>query len=567
MSSIIGKTIKGQTYYYLREVARVGGKPKIVSQRYLGKASDIEAAIAGSTSVPDRTRHLLFGDVAAVWSMLSRIGVAEIVDDVVGPRRSDAAASVGTYIALATLNRVTDPCSKLAFADWWAKTACDRLFRMPTAALDHRRFWEAMDQISEADLAEIERRIVVRIVEVFGIDLSGLVLDMTNFATFIDSANDRAPIAQRGHAKQKRNDLRLIGLGLVVSVDGGIPLVSHAYPGNRPDVTQFPVMVKELSERFATLLPENNDGTDRLTLVFDAGQNSQANYELVEGSPFHFVGSLPPSDHPDLLAIGKDRYRALDKARFPGLTGFETTKVVFGAERRIVVTHSENLHQKQTRGFEQTLAKARRQLALVAERLEGGKTRKEKDAIEAEIAAILRPRWVARVLSTSLVGDSPAGMRLSFSVRPKARAALEEEIFGKRILFTDKARKTAATAQIVADYRSQETAEGDFRQMKDRSVVSFSPMFHFTEQKIRVHVFYCVLALGVARLMTREADHAGMHQSVRELLDTLAAIGETVFLYQGDRGRPRARRMLTEMNDAQRRLFDLFGLDAYAPAQ
>jgi transposase len=567
MSSIIGKTIKGQTYYYLREVARVGGKPKIVSQRYLGKASDIEAAIAGSTSVPDRTRHLLFGDVAAVWSMLSRIGVAEIVDDVVGPRRSDAAASVGTYIALATLNRVTDPCSKLAFADWWAKTACDRLFRMPTAALDHRRFWEAMDQISEADLAEIERRIVVRIVEVFGIDLSGLVLDMTNFATFIDSANDRAPIAQRGHAKQKRNDLRLIGLGLVVSVDGGIPLVSHAYPGNRPDVTQFPVMVKELSERFATLLPENNDGTDRLTLVFDAGQNSQANYELVEGSPFHFVGSLPPSDHPDLLAIGKDRYRALDKARFPGLTGFETTKVVFGAERRIVVTHSENLHQKQTRGFEQTLAKARRQLALVAERLEGGKTRKEKDAIEAEIAAILRPRWVARVLSTSLVGDSPAGMRLSFSVRPKARAALEEEIFGKRILFTDKARKTAATAQIVADYRSQETAEGDFRQMKDRSVVSFSPMFHFTEQKIRVHVFYCVLALGVARLMTREADHADMHQSVRELLDTLAAIGETVFLYQGDRGRPRARRMLTEMNDAQRRLFDLFGLDAYAPAQ
>ena len=71
MSSIIGKTIKGQTYYYLREVARVGGKPKIVSQRYLGKASDIEAAIAGSTSVPDRTRHLLFGDVAAVSTMSS----------------------------------------------------------------------------------------------------------------------------------------------------------------------------------------------------------------------------------------------------------------------------------------------------------------------------------------------------------------------------------------------------------------------------------------------------------------------------------------------------------------
>jgi transposase len=567
MSSIIGKTIKGHTYYYLREVARVDGKPKIISQRYLGKASDIEAAIDGSTSVPDRTRHLGFGDVAAVWSMLARIGVVEIVDDVVGPRRSDAAASVGTYIALATLNRVTDPCSKLAFSDWWGKTACDRWLRLPAGGLDHRRFWEAMDQISETELAEIERRIVTRIVELFGIDLSGLVLDMTNFATFIDSANDRAPIAQRGHAKQKRNDLRLIGLGLVVSVDGGIPLVSHAYPGNHPDVTQFPAMVKELTERFATLLPEDRDGNDRLTLVFDAGQNSDDNYGLIEDSPFHFVGSLPPSDHPDLLAIGKDRYRVVDKARFPGLTAFETKKVVFGTERRIVVTHSANLQQKQRQGFEQTLSKTARQLGEIAERLARGKTRKQRDKVEAEIAEVLRPRWVARVVSTSLVGDAPANMRLSFSILPKALAALEEELFGKRILFTDKARKSASTAQIVSDYRSQETAESDFRQMKDRSVVSFSPMFHFTEQKIRVHVFYCVLALAVARLMTREADHAGMHQSVRVLLDALAGIEETVLLYQGDRGRPRARRMLTEMDDPQRRLYDLFGLDAYAPAQ
>ena len=64
MASIIGKTIKGQAYYYLREVARVGGKPKIVSQRYLGKAAGIEAAVAGATAMPDRSRHLAFGDVA-----------------------------------------------------------------------------------------------------------------------------------------------------------------------------------------------------------------------------------------------------------------------------------------------------------------------------------------------------------------------------------------------------------------------------------------------------------------------------------------------------------------------
>jgi len=566
MASIISKKVSGHTYYYLREMARVGGKPKMVSERYLGKAADIEAAIDGATVLPDRTRHLAFGDVAGVWAMLGRLRVVEIVDEVVGARRADAAASVGTYIALATLNRVCDPCSKLGFGEWWAKTAADRWLRLPAAALDHRRFWEAMDQISDAELTEIERRVVAGMVETFGVDLSGLVLDMTNFATWIDSANDRAPIAQRGHSKQKRSDLRIVGLGLVVSVDGGVPLVSHAYPGDKPDVTQFPAMVRELTERFETLVGGEPGGADgRLTLVFDAGQNSEDNIELFEGSPFHFVGSLPPSDHPDLLAVPTDGYRPVDRQRFPGLTAFETTKVVFGAERCIVVTHSENLHDKQSRGFDQTLAKARRQLSGLAARLARGKTRKPKEKVEAEIAAILKPRWLARVISTSLSGQSPAELRLTWTTKPKARQALEAELFGKRILFTDKTRVPRAV--IVADYRSQEAAEGDFRQMKDPHVVSFSPMFHFTEQKIRVHVFYCVLALMVARLMTREADRHQIHMSVRELLDTLAGIQETVLLYQGERGRPRARRMPTEIDPTQQRLYDLFGLDAYDPTR
>jgi transposase len=562
--SIVGKKQGNKTYYYLVESARVDGKPRIVSQRYLGPADEIVARLAGAgAGEPDRTRHLAFGDVAAVWGMLERLKVAETVDEVVGPRRADAAASVGTYIALAALNRVTDPCSKLAFSDWWAKTAGDRLVKLPAAALDHRRFWQAMGHLGATELAEIERRIVATMVEAFAVDLSGLVLDMTNFASYIGSGNDRAPIAQRGHAKQKRADLRIIGLGLVVSTDGGVPLVSHAYPGNLPDVSQFKTMVDELVARFSTL----GGDAGELTLVFDAGQNSQDNFALFEASPLHFVGSLPPSDHPDLLAVAKSRYRPVDKARFPGLRAFETTKVVFGTERRIVVTHSDGLHDKQSAGFDQTLAKAGRRLSELQARLERGKTRRPRQTVEAEIAEILKPKWLSRVISATLAGDEPADLRLSWDIGAEARAALEDELFGKRVLFTDKDKKAAPTAVIVADYRSQEAAEGDFRQMKDPKVVSFSPMFHWTEQKIRVHVFYCVLALAVARLMVREADRHGGHMSVRELLATLAEVQETVLLYQGERGRPRARRMLTEMSPAQRRLYDIFGLDAYDPAK
>ena len=562
MSSIVGKKQDGRTYYYLVESARVGGKPRIVSQRYLGSADEIAERLSESgPGEPDRTRHVGFGDLAGVWSMLERLGVVEIVDDVVGRRRSDASASVGTYFALAVANRVAAPCSKLGFSDWWSTTAGDRLVKLPASALDHRRFWEAMDAVSEAELVEIERRIVARMVETFNVDCSGLVLDMTNFATYIDSANDRAPIAQRGHAKQKRTDLRLVGLGLVVSKDFGVPLVSHAYAGNRPDVTQFPEIVALLVARFGPLAQSGEE----LTLVYDAGQDSTANQELMEDSPLHFVGSLPPSQHPDLLAEPMRRYRTVDALRFPGLSAFETRVEVFGQDRRVVVTHSQSLHDKQVQGFAQTMGKARRQLAEIAARLKRGKGRKSREQVEAEIAEILKPRWVDRVISTTLHGEKPSELRLTQRTKPNAVAELETELFGKRILFTD--RDEWPIADVVAGYRSQSNVEADFRQMKDPKVVSFSPMFHWTDHKIRVHVAHCVLALMTARLMVREAAQAGITMSVRELLSTLAAIQETVLLYQGDRGRPRARRMLTEMEPVQRRLYDLFGLDAYAPTR
>jgi transposase len=265
--------------------------------------------------------------------------------------------------------------------------------------------------------------------------------------------------------------------------------------------------------------------------------------------------------------VEKDHYRAVDDQRFPGLVAYETEKVVFGEGRRVVLTHSEDLHAKQSAGFDQTLAKARRQLDGLQARLARGQTKRAKDKVEAEVAEILKPRWLSRVLSVSLSGQEPAQLRLSYRTNAKARAALEEEIFGKRVLFTDKGLGLASTAQVVADYRSQEAAEGDFRQMKDPKVVSFSPMFHWTEQKIRVHVFYCVLALMAARLMTRQAGRAGLAMSVRELLGALAEVQETVLLYQGERGRPRARRVTTEMGVTQQRLFELFGLGAYAPSR
>ena len=243
----------------------------------------------------------------------------------------------------------------------------------------------------------------------------------------------------------------------------------------------------------------------------------------------------------------------------------DTTVTALGVTRRAVLTHSENLAAKQSRGLDQTLAKARRRLAELAARLARGHTRRPRDQVEAEIAAICKPRWVSDIITVTLTGKTPAQLRLTWHTDTAARARLEQRLFGKRILFTN---RDWPVSDIVAAYRSQSDAEFGFRQLKDPHVVSFSPMHHWTDSKIRVHVFYCVLALAVAHLMRRHAQQGGLHLSVRELLDQLAGIEETVLLYhEGSKGRPRVQRILTDMTPTQRKLADLFDIHQYAPTR
>lgn len=196
-------------------------------------------------------------------------------------------------------------------------------------------------------------------------------------------------------------------------------------------------------------------------MVFDAGQNSAANFAHLAETGLHFVGSLPPSDFPDLLAAPARRRRPLDPKKFPGLSAYDTRALVFGTQRRVVLTHSGTLHAAQSRGFDQTLSKTTRALDEVAATLSRGKTRRNRAAVQAAITAITAPRWVARVLTTELTGKTPAKMRLTWRIDPVARAALETEIFGKRLLVTDQDHWTVS--EVVAGYRSQNDVESGFR--------------------------------------------------------------------------------------------------------
>ena len=229
------------------------------------------------------------------------------------------------------------------------------------------------------------------------------------------------------------------------------------------------------------------------------------------------------------------------------------------------MTHSPELHAAQAAGFTgTTFAKTGKNFYELAATLARGKTRRPRQKVEAEIEKITRNHWVRRGVKWQLPGDDePKDLRLTWGIDQAARTALEEEIFGKHVLITD--HDDWPVPEVIAGYRSQSEAEFSFRQMKDPHVVSFSPMHHWTEHNIKVHVFTCVLALQIAHLMRRTAAQAGLHLSVRQLLAQLAGIGETVLIYPSTGGRPKARRMTTELTSDQHQLYEIFDLAKWAP--
>jgi transposase len=158
------------------------------------------------------------------------------------------------------------------------------------------------------------------------------------------------------------------------------------------------------------------------------------------------------------------------------------------------------------------------------------------------------------------------GLELTFHTGQAALDRLCRVQFGKTILFTDNA--DWADEEIVLAYRSQYHIEDAFKQMKNPHFLGWSPMFHWTDSKIQVHAFYCVLALLLTSLLQRELARKGEPLSINRMLEELGGIRETLVVYprrQGQRQAPTAT-CLTRMTALQQRLFSLLGLQRFVPA-
>jgi transposase len=365
-----------------------------------------------------------------------------------------------------------------------------------------------------------------KLVQTFKVKLDTLFYDTTNFFTYIASDNQRSRLAQRGHSKQRRSDLRQFSLALLVSRREQLPLCSRVYEGNRPDVAVFTESLTQMRHRLEELLGQ----LQGLTLVYDKGNSCRQNQALVDETGFHYVASLVPSNHAELMAIPASRYRPLNKGRLAGLPVYRFQRQFWGAERTLLLLISPKLREGQLRGLQQQLDKRLAALQEWQQTLaKPGSGPRSAAAAAKRIKTLTQGQYLDQVLRVEYDARRRGAERLRWSVDQEAIDHLYQEVFGKRILITD--QHDWSTEEIITAYNGQSRVEDSFRQLKCPEHLAVRPQYHWTDQKVRVHTFICLLALLLARLLECKARELGYQGALSSLLETLANIRLAMILH------------------------------------
>lgn len=554
----IKKVKKGHPYYYAVQSSRVDGKPRIVWQKYLGT---IEAIVQRTDQAkpPKPKESVIFeaGGVAVLLRITQKLGLLELISEIV-PKREQG-PSPGHYLVLAAINRALAPCSKVCIADWYEQTVLRQLWHFPKTVFSSQRFWDHIDMVSETAITTIQKKLAALIKQHFGLDGRVLLYDTTNFFTFLATTNDRCTVAKRGHSKAKRHDLRQVGLALLVTREFQVPLFHRVYDGNIPDITLFPKIAKELTHHYDEVFGASAEAT----LVFDKGNVCDNTMELLIASKKHFVAALPANRIADLLAVPIDQFQNVPG--LPGTQAFIADTTFWDTPCRAVVVYTESFFTQQLCGVTNNLVKCQKKLMDLEKKLSTwrkGNARGKRPtsrSVQAHVRTILAPQFMNDLFHISI--EQQRGIPiLHYKVDHTALDTLVNERLGRTVLVTDHPNWTPH--EIISAYRNLASIEEAFKNMKHIKYLRWQPAYHWTNQKLKVHGFYCVLALLLATLAHKVTVQSGIDLTIINLLKELNAIREVAVIYpHGTLAHRKDHITLTRMSALQKKLAEIFEIE------
>lgn len=527
---------KKNTYVYkcIGESAWVNGKSKRIWQVTLGREDllntewqTIKKKLAAKK--PEATYHE-HGRVMALLSICNDLDLAGIINRHVDKR--DQGFSVGQYFTILAINRAVALNSKREVKDWFAKTTLTSQFPGMGDALTTPNIWNQMVYLDQDTIRKIEQDLCKVVLSTFDAMPDCFLFDPTNFFTYIREYKKNT-IAQHGHNKKKRKDLRQINTSLLVTRDEcNIPMMHETYEGSIPDASHFKDAIVLMEQRFRAIGVE----LPRITLVFDKGNNSVDAYEALDVKGFHFVSSVRPSmtKVKPLLAIPLSKYKVLwTKENGTDVLGYRTvTDLYLGKKNTLIATYDKDTFELQEHSLDKTIKKATDEIATFSTMQLNSKPQwMDKDKVATKINRDILKTKALKSLVPCEIKESSSGLQLTWYIDEDARTEALKDA-GKSFIFTN--QNKWSTVDIVKTYRAQIEVENQFKKLNDREQISVMPMYHYTNQKIRAHVFISVLALLISNMLYRKLQRHGIEGSMKTCFDLLSDIKEITLDYGND---------------------------------
>lgn len=559
MATLQKRKSRGHNYWSIVESRRVNGKPRPIILEYLGTADTLLRRL--QEGIPKKVRSYSHGLVAVMLDIAEELQIVQSINRHINPKQLRDGFTVGGSLLLAAIGRTCKPTSKSAWYEGWAKhTSLAYLLRMSLSKLDSQHFWDQMEAFPVAAIPQIEEDILKILLKKQKITLDTLLYDTSNFFTYIASNNERCSLAQRGRNKQKRADLRQFGLLLLVSRQDQIPLFHKVYPGDSSDKVVFKDNFREILDRFKAIA----GSLENITLIFDQGNNSKKTLKNVAKS-IHFVGALSPHHHKALIQEADDNLTTIPVNNYD-LKCYRSRTEIWKLDLTYVVYISEKLRKGQIRGLKQNIKKLFAELHKLKERIkkptQRGKKRVRED-LEKRVRSLITSRIPEGLIRWRLEHLEKDAYKFDFWIDKKEFDFVKDDKkFGRRILITN--QHDWSTEEIIFAYWGQSKIECAFKTIKNPFHLALRPQYHWTDQKIEVHGFICLLALLLVMVASKKAkENAAFTGTINTLLEKLSAIRLATFIespIQKTRGKYKAVYCFEEMDDDLKVLADGMGL-------
>jgi len=559
MAHIHKKIKKGRSYYYVREIARVDGKPKVINQVYLGSPERIIEMAKGGKSVPRKIQTQAFGALWLANLVEKEVDLAGIVDGIV-PQDRDDAPSVGEYFLYAVYNRMIQACSKRAMPEWYKPTAIQQIRPVKAAELNSQMFWLKWNQVEEQQLQRIAKSFLRYTSELEPSSSDCYMFDTTNYYTYMATDTESA-LAQRGKNKEGRNWLRQVGVALLVSRDKRIPLYYTEYEGNRHDSKIF----LQIMEDMFSIMHDSAGVKGVLTVVFDKGMNSEDNITAIDGKEdINFITTYSPYFAEHLVHVDLDNFTVVDTVKNRKLTregkeddrllAWRTRGQYWGRERTVVVTYNPLTATKQRYAFEKKMLRLQGILFEFQSKVNNQAPYWRKQSVvlkryKENCSELHIPSDLYKVELYS----SNNRLRMNFR-KNHYRIGRHIDRFGKNILITNITDWT--TDEIVQASLDRWTVEEGFRLTKDEQQVALRPIRHWTDSKIRCHIFTCIAAISLLRIIELRLRRAGVAMTAKAAMRHMSTLHSCLMWLPGKR---KAVRMLEEPSEEQADIMRVFG--------